>query len=66
MSTQFKIYLYRSFEAIYRTQVEYSVSVICQIWQLGTLMHKKDKYDTVLRQSKIATLISYYVVSIYL
>ena len=35
---------------------EYSVSVTCQIWQLGTLMYKKDNYVTVLRQSKIAIL----------
>ena len=40
------------FKAIYRTQVEYSVSVTCQIWQLGTLVYKKDNYVTVLGQMK--------------
>ena len=54
MSTQQEIYLYRYFEAIYRTQVEYSVSLTCQIWQLGTLMYKKDNYVTVLGQMKSA------------
>ena len=31
----------------------------CQIWQLGTLMYKKDNYVTVLRWSKIAISISF-------
>ena len=33
---------------MYRTQVEYSVSVTCQIQQLCTLMYKKDNYVSVL------------------
>ena len=49
MSTQHKIHLYR-------TQVEYIyiVSVTCQIWQLGTLIYKKDNYVTVLTHYGIA------------
>ena len=54
MSTQHKIHLYRLFEAIYRTQVEYIVAVTCQIWQLGILIHKKDNYVTVLTHYGIA------------
>ena len=48
--------MYRYFEAIYRTQVEYIVSLTCQIWQLGTLMYKKDNYVTVLGQMKSAIM----------
>ena len=37
-------------------QVVYSVSVTCQIWQLGSLMYKKENnyYVTVLGQMKSA------------
>ena len=54
MSSQHKLHLYRYFEAIYRTQVEYIVSVNCQFWQLGALIYKKDNYVAVLSGSKIA------------
>ena len=54
MSTQQKIHLDRRSVAIYWTQVEYSVSVTCQIWQLDILIYKKDNYVTVLGQMKSA------------
>ena len=34
--------------------MEYCVLASCQVWQLGTLMYKKDSYVTVLSPSKIA------------
>ena len=54
MSAQKEMYLYRYFEAIYRTHVEYCDSVTRQTLTTTPIMHKKDSFVSVLSHVKLA------------